>query len=95
METSRRTHDLGSDFELSEFVYDNRLIGYFVTGPAAPNCKNPHRGRCGGLVPITDYHDRPKWESSGEWPNITLTPSVVCSCGGQHCFIRNGKYVKV
>ena len=67
--------DLGLGFELTTYqAPDGVLAGYFVTGPAAPACRSPHSGRCGGLCLVRE-------------------PSVQCSCGGQHGFVRDGRYV--
>ena len=90
-----REHDLGKGFILSEYLdEDGTLIGYFVTGPAASQCKSSYEGRCGGLVGIRPHEEGGKtysvWEVEGEWPNITLKPSVMCNCGGQHSFVVNG-----
>lgn len=89
-----RIHDLGSDFQLSEFIEGGKLIGYFVTGPKAPACKWGYKGRCGGLCAIQPYenggHHYSVWKCEGEWPEITLKPSVQCKCKGQHGFVRNG-----
>lgn len=93
-----RTHDLGMSFELQEYRENDNLIGYFVTGPRAPNCKRAG-GLCGGLCAIKPYnpggvHEYEVWKVEGDWPNITLKPSVKCECGGQHGFVRNGCYEK-
>jgi len=95
MDEIGRVHELGKDFTLTEFLDDDRsVIGYFVTGPSAPECKSSFEGRCGGLCAIRPYenhgHAYSVWEVEGEWPNITLKPSVQCNCGGQHSFVVNG-----
>jgi hypothetical protein len=96
--TDRRV-DIGSGFVLAEFHNDDgdELVGYTVSGPAAPACKSPYQGRCGGLCAIRPYevHGRAYsvWQVEGEWPAITLTPSVQCGCGGQHGFVQGGRFV--
>jgi len=93
-----REHDLGKGFTLTEALVDGTLIGYFVTGPAAEQCRSSYEGRCGGLCPVTpvsftsDRKPRHVWGVSGEWPEITLTPSVACNCGGQHSYVRDGRW---
>lgn len=93
-----REHDLGKDFVLSEYLDDSgELIGYFITGPSAPQCKSSFKGRCGGLAGVRPHEEGGRtysvWAVTGEWPNITLSPSVACDCGGQHSFIQNGRWV--
>ena len=95
MNNRGREHDLGKGFVLSEYLdEDGTLIGYFVTGPAAPECKSSYQGRCGGLAGIRPHEEDgyaySVWEVEGEWPNITLKPSIMCKCGGQHSFVVNG-----
>jgi hypothetical protein len=36
---------------------------------------------------------RPVWSVVGEWPNLTLHPSVKCGCDGQHGWVRDGVWV--
>lgn len=95
-----RTHDLGKNFVLREYYDGDELVGYTVTGPAGPNCKKVDR--CGGLcaikpysVPIGDNQMKTYsvWTVTGEWPNLTFSPSVACDCGFQHSFIQNGKWL--
>lgn len=102
-----RTHDLGKGFTIREYLDPLRVgdefVGYMITGPAAAQCKNNFRQRCGGLcaikpysVPISDDGQRKNysvWTVTGEWPLITLSPSVACDCGGQHSFVQNGVWV--
>ena len=102
-EHAGRQHDLGQGFTITEYLDENdELIGYSVTGPAAPQCPSPYGGRCGGLCAVRPhqvvYEGRvvrtySVWQVSGEWPNITLSPSVACDCGGQHSFVREGRWV--
>lgn len=96
-----REHDLGKGFTLSEYLdASGQLIGYFVTGPAAPACASAYEGRCGGLCAVREHVVRhgdferrySVWQSSGDWPNITLSPSVACGCGGQHSFVVDGRW---
>lgn len=102
---TRRTHELGKGFTIREY-YDplcNELVGYTVTGPAAPECKHKRSKLCGGLcaikpysVPIDDYGKRKEysvWTVTGEWPLISLSPSVACDCGGQHSFVQEGVWL--
>lgn len=96
-------HDLGKGYELRPYndPDTNELVGYTITGPAGPNCKSPHSGRCGGLCAIKPYtipvgQKATKtyhiWTVTGEWPNLTFSPSVMCGCGDQHSFIVNGEW---
>lgn len=94
-----RRHELGAGMELVEQTTDaGELVGYTVGGPAWPACPSPYAGRCGGLVPVRpvsftgDRRPRAVWKVSGEWPAITLHPSVACSCGGQHAYVRAGRW---
>lgn len=78
--------------------------GLIICGPAAPQCK--HRGialgadtekNCGGGISFTNSviakkEGRPMWQVKS-WEPLTITPSIVCACGGQHGFITNGQYV--
>lgn len=100
-----RTHDLGRGFTLREF-YDaadpsDDLVGYTVTGPAHRESGCKKSGQCGGLCAVRPYSvpcgegiikTYPVWKATGEWPNITLTPSVACECGGQHAHVRDGRW---
>lgn len=96
-----RTHDLGKGFTLTEFYSNGILVGYTINGPAAPQCKSSYQGRCGGLCAIRPYvievenfrKEYPVWAVDGDWPNITLSPSVACDCGGQHSFVRDGRWI--
>jgi hypothetical protein len=95
-----RKHDLGKGFVLREYHDPDtgELIGYFVTGPKAPQCKSSYEGRCGSLCCIKPYKieyenfkkEYSVWTVTGNWPNLTFSPSVMCDCGGQHSFIVNG-----
>src|SRR5436309_3219947 len=52
------------------------------------------KGTCGGALwidtPYVREHwpDRPKWTLTGEWPAITLSPSLLCTACGDHGFVR-------
>lgn len=92
-----RVHDLGRGYTLREFHDNGELVGYTITGPAGPNCRK--NGLCGGLCAIKPYsvpmsedemQDYHVWSVTGEWPNITLSPSVCCDCGSQHGHVQNG-----
>lgn len=94
-----REHDLGKGFILREYFDGDDLIGYTVTGPASTNCTRKGAERCGGLcaikpytVPLGDKATRTYsvWQVTGEWPNLTFSPSVMCGCQGQHSFIVDG-----
>jgi hypothetical protein len=78
--------------------------GLIITGPAPAQCKykkvfsaEEQTGLCGGGVNFTNSRiaakeGRPMWQVKS-WEPLTLTPSIVCGCGGQHGFITNGQYV--
>lgn len=88
--------DIGCGFTLTEFRHGDEpeLAGYLIQGPSTSGCDRSHLGRCGGLIPIRAYGDRPVWTVVSEEP-LTLTPSVRCACGGQHGYVRDGRYVPV
>lgn len=87
--------DLGDGWKLEPVSQHGKpdTIGYMITGPAAEACPLPGDGLCGGLVRIADTGDgKPVWKVEQDDP-LTLSPSIVCSCKGQHGFVRDGKYV--
>ena len=63
------------------------VLGFAVTGNAAPDCKMPSGGRCGGWVNVDDASG---WKLESEEP-LHLEPSIRCACGGQHIFVRGGR----
>lgn len=75
---------------------DGPVIGAYVTGPAGPGCPyNPHGPRCTGHirfdVPEAPNDGAPRWAVELFEP-LTISPSVLCHCGYQHGFIRNGRW---
>lgn len=77
--------------------------GLIIYSPAAPNCL--YRGisagadgetRCGGAINFTNSkiaqkEGRPMW-TVVSWEPLTITPSILCKCKGNHGFITNGRY---
>ena len=85
--------DVGNDFTLTPVTQEGRHIGYIVDGPAAPQCPYPNEGRCGGLVRTVDTGEgKPVWTIE-DTNFLTLSPSIECSCKGQHGHITSGRYV--
>lgn len=88
--------NLGNGWELSPIVdTDGESVGYLIGGPAAPVCPYPECatvGRCGGLIRTRPTEGRPHWTIVTADP-LTLTPSIVCKCKGQHGHVVAGQYV--
>lgn len=97
--------DIGLGFTVKTFTCDEtepESIGAIVDGPAAPQCKWPFEGRCGGALHFENAPERylrkvdgslrPTWKVESREP-LTLSPSIVCGCGGQHGHIQGGLYV--
>lgn len=99
---SAEKHDLGNNWSFSFFTEQgvDESTGLIIYGPASPECKykGPHsNGFCGGGIHFTNSltaikEGRPMWTVVSKEP-LTLTPSIVCGCNGQHGFITNGVYV--
>jgi hypothetical protein len=98
------SQDIGSGYSIRFFTCEelgDEPIGLIVTGPAAPQCKWPSDGRCGGSVHFQnapgkyrrkpDGSFRPAWTVVSQNP-LTLKPSIQCACQGQHGHIKNGRY---
>src|SRR4051794_30580021 len=96
-------YDLGEGFSFSFFSErdSEEHTGLIISGPAAPQCKYQtqfnNRECCGGIhfenSQLAKKENRPMWKvEDSSIENLTLSPSIQCSCKGQHGFIRNGKY---
>jgi hypothetical protein len=97
--------DLGNGWTYRTYTERDKTepTGLIICGPAAPQCK--HRGvsagadashLCAGGLNFTNSEiaakeGRPMWTVEQKDP-LTLSPSIVCGCGGQHGYIRNGRY---
>lgn len=86
--------DLGDGHKLSR-VHDREknLVGFV---DAHPDARNPAK-QCGGSVPLERSRwSRPDatWRMTGEWPEVTLEPSLLCTACGDHGFVRAGRWVK-
>lgn len=88
----------------AEELMGKKHTGLIIRGPAAPQC--PYKGvfaemwsgMCGGGINFTNSRiaqkeGRPMWTVQF-WHPLTITPSILCKCGGQHGFITKGQYVK-
>lgn len=90
--------DVGHGFSYRLFTESEveGSTGLIITGPAVSQCKHPSfqpHGLCGGGLHFENskVEDRPKWKVESLEP-LTISPSIVCGCGGQHGYIRNGRY---
>lgn len=59
-----------------------------------PNMQNPEQKHMGGLIFHGEVQDKispyAKWDVES-WEPLTISPSVLCSCG-DHGFVRNGRW---
>jgi hypothetical protein len=98
-------HDLENGWSYSFFTEKDseQPCGLIISGPCAEQCKykkgqsGGNIGMCGGSINFTNStiaqkEGRSMWTVSS-WEPLTLTPSILCGCGGQHGHITNGKYV--
>jgi hypothetical protein len=96
--------DFGSGYTGRTFTCEEtepESCGLLLAGPAAPQCPHPSDGRCGGGIHFENAPEkyvrrpdgtlRPRWKVESRDP-LTLSPSIVCGCGGQHGHIRSGRY---
>lgn len=97
--------EIGSGVKLRPFILHgepegSEPAGWIESHPAAPQCV--HRaalgdvftGDCGGSVHVRRHAGEtgPVWTVEQRDP-LTLSPSIVCKCGGWHGWVRDGQWV--
>lgn len=82
--------DLGHGHKLHRVVQNGEPWGFVDYHQRKDQ---PELACTGGSVPLTGMASGDTWDQTGEWPAITLTPSLLCTQCGEHGFVREGQWV--
>lgn len=80
-------HPLGPDRYMTRMVGPDGALEGIVEVHT-----NAHGDECVGAVPFNMLR-KPNFMYTGEWPNISVTPSILCKRCMNHGYIRDGKWV--